>query len=357
MNRLDLHRPGRTRAQFGGAARGIALAVGAALLLAGCGRGSGPTPATSAATAKPTATVPAKAAATSAPEPVASAPSAPAVAPANADLGAMSVSGLLDAARVAYAQHHLVAPAGASAMDYYEAVLARDPGNQVAKDSLREIFPFAVPDVEKSITQNDFAEATREIGVMATADPTNYTLTLLRSKLDAQQKLQARQQQEAQAKAQRATEQLAAAQASAAQQQAAAAQAERAAAAARLAEQQAQAEAAKVAAARAAATRAAAAAPPKPAGPTRGAELVSAAEANYPVAAARNQTSGFVVVKFTVGTDGGVGNLQVVDSSPRSVFDSAAEQAIRRSRFKPALKDGEPVAAVLQRRIDFKFNQ
>ena len=113
---------------------------------------------------------------------------------------------------------------------------------------------------------------------------------------------------------------------------------------------------ARAAAAKAAAERAAAE-PPKPAGVTRGVEVVSAAEAAYPVAAARSQTSGFVVVKFTVDPEGSVGNVEIVNSSPRSVFDSAAEQAIRRSKFKPALKDGQPVAAVLQRRIDFRFNQ
>src|SRR6185437_269658 len=109
------------------------------------------------------------------------------------------------------------------------------------------------------------------------ADPTNYTLTLLRSKLDAQQKLQARQQQEAQQKAQRAAE------LATAQQTAAA----------------------------------------KAAGVTRGAQMVKAAAAQYPLAAARNQTSGYAVVEFTVTSTGSVTSAHVVESSPRRVFDQA----------------------------------
>jgi protein TonB len=233
-------------------------------------------------------------------------------------------------------------------MEYYEAVLAKDPKNQVAKDALRETFPFSVPDVEKAISQNNFAEANRQIDVLSRADPTNYTLTLLRSKLDAQQKLQARQQQEAAQKAQHAAELAAAQQAAAAK---AAADKE---AAARLAAQQAaqQAAAAKAAPPPKAAAEAAA---PKPTGVTRGAQIEKAAAAQYPLEAARNQTSGYAVVQFTVSATGTVSNAHVIDSSPRRVFDQAAIRAVEQSTYKPALKDGEPVTAVLQRRIDFKF--
>ncbi|TAN07222.1 MAG: energy transducer TonB [Rhodanobacteraceae bacterium] len=258
----------------------------------------------------------------------------------------MSVPDLLSAARAAYAQHRLVAPAGDNAMEYYEAVLAREPTNQVAKDALRETFPFGVPDVEKAISQNNFAEANREIAVLSKADPTNYTLTLLRSKLDAQQKLQARQQQEAQQKAQRAA-QLAAAQQAAATKVAA----EKEAAAKLVAQQQ----AATAARPAAAPKREAAPPPPKPAGITRGAQVVKAASADYPIEAARNQTSGYAVVEFTVTATGAVTGAHVISSSPRRVFDQAAMHAVEHSEFKPALKDGEPVSTVLQRRVDFKF--
>lgn len=341
---------------FGAAAglRGALLVSGMALLLAGCGQGAN-APSSSAATgAKPVASSSARLApAAAAPVPSPAAPASAAQAQqqaavaAKAKLQTMSVSDLLAAAREAYAQHRLVTPAGDNAMEYYEAVLAKEPGNQVARDALRETFPFSVPDVEKAIAQNNFDEAGREIDVLAKADSTNYTLTLLRSKLDAQKKLQARQQQEQQLKVQKAAELAATAQQAAAQQ-AAAAKAAAKEAADKLAEQQA---AAKVAAA----PKPAAAAPPKPAGETRAAAVVSPAAPDYPLQAARNQTSGYAVVEFTLSANGAVQDPHIVDSSPRRVFDSAAIQAVKRSKFEPALKDGEPISSVLRRRIDFKF--
>ena len=334
-----------------GAMRGLAVAVGMALLLAGCGKGQGPvSSAPPVASAKPAASAPASAAPAelpaATPSSASSAAQAQAAAQAKAKLSGMSVNDLLAAARDAYAQHRLVAPAGDNAMEYYEAVLVKDPKNQVAKDALRETFPFGVPDVEKAISQNNFPEANREIDVLSKADPTNYTLTLLRSKLDAQQKLQARQQQEAQQKAQRAAELATAQQAAAAK---AAADKE---AAARLAAQQATQQAA---AAKAAPPPKPVAAPPKAAGVTRGAQIEKAAAAQYPLEAARNQTSGYAVVEFTVTASGAVTNAHVIESSPRRVFDQAAIRAVDQSTYKPALKDGEPVSAVLQRRVDFKF--
>lgn len=347
----------RSWGPFGLAAglRGATVAAGIALLLTGCGQGQNnatPAPAASgapAASAAVTTAAPASAPATlpaQAPAAAASAAQAQQAAAdaAKAKLSAMGVSDLLAAAREAYAQHRLVSPAGDNAMEYYEAVLARDPNNQVAKDALRETFPFSVPEVEKAIAQNNFDEADRQIDVLSRADPTNYTLTLLRSKLDAQKKLQARQQQEAQLKAQKAAELVA--------QQAAAAKA--------AAEKEA---AAKLAAQQASATRtappprpAAAQAPaPKPAGETRAAKVLQAAAPSYPLQAARDQTSGFAVVEFTVSASGAVENPHIVDSSPRRVFDSAAIQAVRQSKFEPALRDGQPVESVVRRRIDFKF--
>jgi len=335
--------------------RGMVAVSGMALLLAGCGQGSN-APSSSAATSAKPAT---SAVATSAPVSAAAPAQSPAAAASAAQaqqqaavaakvkLDSMSVPDLLAAARDAYAQHRLVAPAGDNAMEYYEAVLAKDPANQVAKDALRETFPFGVPDVEKAIGQNNFDEAGREIDVLAKADPTNYTLTLLRSKLDAQKKLQARQQQEAQLKVQKAAEFAAAQQA--AQQAAAAKAAAEKEAADKLAAQQAA--AAKVAAA----PPRQVAAPPKPAGETRAAKVIAPAAPEYPLQAARNQTSGYAVVEFTVSADGAVQEPHIVDSSPRRVFDSAAIQAVRRSKFEPALQNGQPVSSVVRRRIDFKF--
>lgn len=92
---------------------------------------------------------------------------------------------LLAAARTAYAAHRVVAPPGDNAVEYYEQVLALEPGNRIARDALRELFPFAARDVQRTIAHGRFDEAAREISLLAKSDPSNYTLTLLRSSLDA----------------------------------------------------------------------------------------------------------------------------------------------------------------------------
>src|SRR6185437_5633428 len=166
MITFDSSRNEPASARHFGAMRGLGVAVGMALLLAGCGKGEGPVSSAPVASVKPAASAPASTAPAelpaATPSSASSAAEAQAAAQAKAKLSSMSVTELLSAARDAYAQHRLVAPAGDNAMEYYEAVLAKDPKNQVAKDALRETFPFGVPDVEKAISQNNFAEANRE---------------------------------------------------------------------------------------------------------------------------------------------------------------------------------------------------
>jgi protein TonB len=94
-----------------------------------------------------------------------------------------SVSTLLDLALAAYKDGRLVAPASDNATHYYMAVLRKDPHNRIALEALRESFPYAVAQIERTIGQHDYAEATREIALLAQTDPTNYTLKILRKKL------------------------------------------------------------------------------------------------------------------------------------------------------------------------------
>jgi len=108
-------------------------------------------------------------------------------------LQAMTVAELLAAAQNAYIHGRLVAPASDNAIEYYEATLRKDSNNRVAKDALRESFPYAATQVEHAIAQDNFDEANREIALLAEVDPGNYTLTILRNKLDARQKLPGRQ--------------------------------------------------------------------------------------------------------------------------------------------------------------------
>lgn len=139
------------------------LAVAAtAVLLAGCGQ-------TPSASTTLSATAAAKVAARH----------------ASAAATAAEVAKLLASAQRAYAEHKVIAPAGDNAIEYYVAVLAKDPGNPVAKGALLEIFPYGVPYVRDAIAGGNFDEASREIALLAKADPRNYTVELLRSQLAA----------------------------------------------------------------------------------------------------------------------------------------------------------------------------
>jgi protein TonB len=280
-------------------------------------------------------------------------------APNTADrLAAMSVDQLMDQAQKALKEDRLVAPAGDNAFEYYLAVLHKSPNNRAAQDALRETFPYGAQTVDQTINQGNFPEAQREIDLLAKADPTNYTLTILRSKLDAARKVAAQQQQaqKAAALAQAASasalhrqqqEQIAAAAAALKQQQ------EQAAAALQKQREQQvqQAQQAQQAAAHTATVPKAAAS-----AENRDAQVVRMVPAKYPLEAARNGEQGWVDVAFTVNPDGSVSDVHVTDAEPRRVFDRAAIDAVSRWRFKPALINGAPTAVVVKRRIEFKLS-
>lgn len=115
---------------------------------------------------------------------------------------------LLDLAKTAVAEKRLVAPAGSNAYEFYLSVLQLDPQNKSALDALHETFPTASADVERAINDNSLDEAQRELSLLREFDSTNYILSLLGGKLDAQRQIQTRQD-EARAAAMQAQQQSA----------------------------------------------------------------------------------------------------------------------------------------------------
>lgn len=278
--------------------------------------------------------------------------------PPPANVGAMDINQLLGEARKAINDQRYLAPAGNNAFEFYLKVLEKQPGNQVAADALRETFPFAATSAEQAINARDFTGAQRQIDLLAKADPTNFTLTILRSKLDAQRKTLDKQQQNAldQQKAQQLAAQKAAADKTtadlAAQQQAQQAQL--------AAEQKARQE-------HAAATQAQPSPPAKSSasdvaaaaksvtGKTSDAVLLKAPAAEYPTSALRARQKGSVLVAFTIDPDGRTSHIKVVSSTTRHIFDRAAMDAVRSYRFTPAMKNGVAVSSRRQQTIDFKL--
>lgn len=279
-------------------------------------------------------------------------------APPPANVEGMDVSQLISEARSAMSEQRYLAPAGNNAFEFYLRVLEKDPGNKVASDALRETFPFAANSAEQAINARNFSEAQRQIDLLAKADPANFTLTILRSKLDAQRKTLDRQQQQAlddqkaaALAAQQAADKLAADQLAAQQEQLAAQQ---------KATQDAQAQARKQAAAestkKTAPAEAAADTGSASTGQTSAAVLIKRVAAHYPSSAVRGHQEGWVLVSFTVDAEGRPKDVKVVDSQPRRVFDRAAMDAVERYRFTPAMKDGVAVvSAPQQQRIEFKL--
>jgi protein TonB len=269
----------------------------------------------------------------------------------------LTVDQLFKEARVAMGDKRVASPPGNNALEYYLKILDKQPGDSSATDAVRELFPFATDSVQEQINAGDFDEANRVIGLLAKADPSNYTLTILRSKLDAKKKQNDREQQ-------LLAQKTAAAAALAAQKPAPAATLPAAEAAVTPAETAAaptaDATAAKSQPMVARATPAPSAAPPPvpaaPVGETRDVRVLTPPSPAYPPAAARNRQDGSVEVEFTVAADGSVQNAKVLNSTSR-VFDSSALSAIKNAKFAPRLENGQPTASTLRRRIDFKLGQ
>lgn len=275
----------------------------------------------------------------------------------------LSVDQLYKAARSAMSANRMVAPPGNNALEFYLAIMARRPNDSTALDAVRELFPFATGGAEDQINQGNYDEANRIIDLLSKADSSNYSLTILRSKLDAKRRQAEREQLQAQQQAAAASARTQTAgttpAATAAPASGAATAAETGAAPAPAAP------AANHSGARSTAEVARATPPPSavpppvpeaaPIGESRDVRMVSPPRPQYPPAAARARQSGWVEVEFVVGADGVVQDARAVSSNPARVFDREAVRAIEQAKFEPRLDKGQPVSATLRRRIEFKL--
>jgi len=313
----------------------LSLVLAAGLVLGACGKDESATDAATPATPA--------GAETTAPAPTAD-------TAVSESVQAMSQDELRDAARQAYGDNRLYAPAGNNAVEYYLGLREKSPGDAGVSSALTDLLPMTVIATEQSIAREDFAEAARLTALLERAEPQHPALSRLKSSIESRQKAVADREVQQQVTAeQQATRQVELERQrliDQKQQQEQAAKALLAKQAADAAEASAAAEAAAEAEKRAAEQRAAAAArpatpAPRPARPTA-ADLrpLSTPAPNFPPDALRAGTSGEVQVEFTVGTDGSVATARVVNAEPRRVFDRAALDAVQRWRFQPV---SEPV--------------
>lgn len=75
----------------------------------------------------------------------------------------------------------------------------------------------------------------------------------------------------------------------------------------------------------------------------------------YPHTARIRGIEGYAVVGFTVGADGSVRDLEIMDSRPGNLFDQATLEAVRQWRFAPGTRNATPVAVRVEQKITFQL--
>lgn len=103
-----------------------------------------------------------------------------------------------------------------------------------------------------------------------------------------------------------------------------------------------------------------AALPPAPVAPlptqaNSGPVPIGKPSAPYPIDALRNGESGTVLLRVTVGPDGVPYGLAVARTSHSRSLDRAAMNAVRNWRFRPAMRDGQPVEATVQIPVSYNL--
>ncbi|HEY4115250.1 MAG TPA: TonB family protein [Rhizomicrobium sp.] len=76
----------------------------------------------------------------------------------------------------------------------------------------------------------------------------------------------------------------------------------------------------------------------------------------YPPAAVRDSTSGMTKLSFTLTAQGTVANAAVTQSSGSQVLDKAALMCVAAWLYKPATKDGDPVAVPWQASVSWRMD-
>lgn len=74
---------------------------------------------------------------------------------------------------------------------------------------------------------------------------------------------------------------------------------------------------------------------------------------SYPEEAKKKQLEDQVIVRYVIGKNGRVIDVQILDHAKEPMFDEAAVDAIKTWRFRPMIKDGKPVEVVHDLAVNF----
>lgn len=94
---------------------------------------------------------------------------------------------------------------------------------------------------------------------------------------------------------------------------------------------------------------------PRPKGPSRDPRVVNWTDPAYPEQARQQGIEGTVILKLTVTAEGSPRNVAIVRSSGHSGLDEAAVAHVKKTKFSPALKDGDPIAMTITFRVKFRL--
>lgn len=86
-------------------------------------------------------------------------------------------------------------------------------------------------------------------------------------------------------------------------------------------------------------------------------DLMKYVPPDYPLTARRKALTGWVDMQFIVKTDGSVSDPTVVGAEPAGVFEQPATEAVRKWRYRPILRDGQPINQRARVRVRFALQQ
>jgi protein TonB len=95
--------------------------------------------------------------------------------------------------------------------------------------------------------------------------------------------------------------------------------------------------------------------PPRPGGDVHAPELVRRVEPAYPEAARRARLEGLVVLEAIIAASGDIEEIRVIRSAS-ALLDSAAEEAVRRWKYRPATLNGRAVRVLLTVTVSFQLH-
>jgi protein TonB len=77
-------------------------------------------------------------------------------------------------------------------------------------------------------------------------------------------------------------------------------------------------------------------------------------DVQYPTRALQTSVEGWVEIGYTIGPDGSVTNVKVLNATPAKVFEASATKAVSHLRYQPVVQGGKAIAVGTQVRIVYR---